>query len=253
MFSDLFGGGGGGRRGSRGADLRYDVDLSFMDAVFGTKMEINFRREEGCDPCEGSGVKPGTQPKSCQACGGTGRITRQQGFFMVQTPCPTCSGAGYSVDEYCGECDGKGAIRVERELTVSIPPGVDSGSRMRVSGEGNAPQGRGQRGDLYLFISVEEHDTFQRDGADVYSTHDLSFSEAALGCKVDVDTVHGTENVKIPAGTQPGTVVRLRRKGVKHVNRQAMGDHFVNLQVCVPTELNKEQLAAVKALSDIDL
>jgi molecular chaperone DnaJ len=252
VFSDIFGG-GGGRRASRGADLRYDVDLSFLDAAFGTKMEIDFHRQEGCDPCEGSGVKPGTKPKGCEACGGTGRITRQQGFFMVQTPCPTCSGVGYTVEEYCGDCDGHGAVQVERELTVTIPPGVDTGSRMRVTGEGNAPQGRGRRGDLYLFIAVADHDEFQRDGADVYSTYDLTFSDATLGCDVDVSTIHGTEQVAIPEGTQPGTVVRLRRKGMKHVNRQAMGDHFVNLQVTVPTKLSKEQRVAVEALGVLDL
>ncbi len=252
VFSDLFGG-GGGRRASRGADLRYDVELSFMDAVFGTKMELTFNRKEGCDTCEGTGVKPGTQPKTCQHCGGAGRITRQQGFFMVQTPCPACSGVGYIVEEYCDDCHGEGSVQVERNLTVTIPPGVDTGARMRVSGEGNAPAGRGARGDLYLFISVEEHELFQRDGADIYASHELSFSEAALGCDVEVETVHGVETVKVPAGTQPGTVVRLRRKGVKHVNRQAMGDHFLNLQVRVPTDLTKEQRAAVVALGEMEL
>ena len=252
VFSDLFGG-GGGRRQSRGADLRYDVELSFREAVFGTKKDLVFQRLEGCDPCEGSGVKPGTKPKTCDSCGGTGRITRQQGFFMVQTPCPVCSGAGYKVDAYCEDCGGDGAVRVDRELSVTIPPGVDSGSRMRVTGEGNAPQGRGQRGDLYLFIHAGEHEEFQRDGADIHSNHPLTFSEATLGCKVQVDTVHGSEDVKIPPGTQPGTVVRLKRKGVQHVNRRGSGDHFVTLRVTVPDRLSKEQQAAVKALGDLGM
>lgn len=251
VFSDLFG--GGGRRPARGDDLRHDLELSFNDAAFGTREDITFHRSESCDPCEGSGVKPGTRPKPCQPCSGTGRVTRQQGFFMVQSHCPSCGGAGHVVEAYCSECEGHGNVAVERELSVTIPAGVDHGTRMRVSGEGNAAPGRGARGDLYVFLSVAEHPEFVREAADVHCEHVLQFSEATLGCKVKVATIHGEEKVTIPAGTQPGTVVRLRRKGIKQLNRSGHGDHFVTLKVAVPTKLTRDQRKAVVSLGGVEL
>jgi molecular chaperone DnaJ len=251
ILGDLFGGGGrgGGRGHARGNDLRYDLQISFAEAVFGCKREISFQRHEPCDRCEGSGAEPGTQPEPCASCRGQGRITRQQGFFMVQTACPVCRGAGRVVTNKCQDCSGEGVSRVERRMTVTIPPGVDNGVRLRLTGEGEAA-GRGARGDLYVFIEVAPDERFQREGADVLSAVDLAYSQVALGAEIEVETVHGPETVKVPAGTQPGTVVRLRRKGIRRLNGGGQGDHYVTLSVTVPDKLSRAQKKAVQALRE---
>lgn len=258
VLGDIFGnrrGGGGGRRRPRrrGADLRYDLELTFEQAAFGVEREITFHRRESCDPCGGSGAKPGTKPSPCGSCQGTGRITRQQGFFMVQTPCPVCGGNGHKIEQRCSECAGGGSVEVERTVKVTVPPGVDDGVRMRLAGEGESGDAGAGRGDLYVFLHVTEHERFQRDGADVHSQIEISFSQATLGDEVEVETLHGTEQVRIPPGTQPSSVIRLRRKGIARLNRGGHGDHFVTLNLVVPERLSKPQKKALKELREAGL
>ncbi|MCB9729657.1 MAG: molecular chaperone DnaJ [Deltaproteobacteria bacterium] len=242
IFGDIFGGGGRGRRqAARGADLRYDLELSFEEAAFGVKREITFHRREQCEVCKGTGAEEGSKPERCTTCQGEGRVTRQQGFFMVQTSCPVCRGAGHTIKHRCKPCGGQGLATVERTVSVTIPPGVDTGVRLRVSGEGEAARQGGARGDLYVFVQVAAHEAFQRDGADVYSELKMSMSQAALGDEVEIATIHGPEKVKIPAGTQPGSVVRLRRKGVARLNGSGFGDHYLTLVLHVPEKLSREQ------------
>jgi molecular chaperone DnaJ len=250
IFGDIFGGGGRSRGPRRGADLRFDLSLTFEEAAFGVKKDVEFQREEACSRCDGSGVKPGTQPERCSTCQGRGRVNRQQGFFMVQTTCPVCRGEGHIIRDPCSDCGGRGRVVVDRTVSVTIPPGVDTGNRLRVSGEGEAASGNGPRGDLYVYISVIPHDLFQRDGADVYSYHEITFSQAAMGAKVGVQIIHGVEEVKVPSGTQPGTVIRLRQRGIKKVNARGNGEHYVNLVVQVPTKLNAQQKKLLAKLSE---
>ena len=253
IFGDIFGDRGGRRgRQSRGADLRYDLQLSFKEAVFGTKKSISFRRGEVCSGCTGSGAAAGSQPKTCHSCRGTGRVTRQQGFFMVQTTCPGCKGRGQVIDKPCDTCRGSGTETVERTVEVKIPAGVDDGVRLRVSGEGEAPV-RGARGDLYVFIDVADHEHFERDGVDIYVRLSVSFSEASLGAKLTVETLHGDERINLPAGTQSGTMMRLRGKGVPRLHKGSRGDHYVTIDVRVPKKLNSEQKKLIKQLSDAGL
>jgi molecular chaperone DnaJ len=241
MFGDIFGGGGGRKRSSRGADLRYDLELSFEEAAFGVKREITFHRRETCEICNGSGAEEGSEPETCRTCEGQGRVTRQQGFFLVQTTCPVCRGAGRTISRRCKPCAGQGLSAVERTVSVTIPPGVDTGIRLRVSGEGEGAKGGAGRGDLYVFVRVQPHESFQRDGADVYSELKMSMTQAALGDEVTIQTIHGEEKVKIPAGTQPGSVVRLRRKGVARLSDSGFGDHYLTLVLQVPEKLSKKQ------------
>ncbi|MGM0577071.1 MAG: molecular chaperone DnaJ [Myxococcota bacterium] len=248
IFGDIFGGGGARRRARRGADMRYDLELDFEEAAFGTKKDLSFRRREICDTCEGSGAKPGTSPTTCSGCQGSGRVTRQQGFFMVQTTCPVCRGDGRIIESRCEGCGGQGMAAVERDVSVSIPPGVDDGVRMRVGGEGEPAPGGAARGDLYVFIHVRPHDVFQRDGADVYMDLDMSYTQAALGDEVTVPTLHGDETVKIPSGTQPGSVLRLRGKGIPRLRGRGKGDQFVTLNLQVPEKLSRSQKKLVKEL-----
>jgi molecular chaperone DnaJ len=251
IFGDIFGGGGGRRRGPRpGSDLRYDVELTFEEAAFGLTKEIVFNRDEPCEGCGGDGAKPGTSPSTCGTCQGQGRVTRQQGFFMVQTTCPVCRGQGRVITERCESCAGSGTNEVERTVSVSIPAGVDTGMRLRVGGEGEGSASGGPRGDLYVVIHVEDHPVFQRDGADVHSESPITLSGAALGVDLEVDTVHGQETVSVPPGTQPDTVVRLRRKGIARVNGGGQGDHYIRLRVDVPVDLTKEQRELLESLRD---
>lgn len=256
IFGDLFGGGGGGgrgRRAARGADLRYDLQISFQEAAFGVSREITFPRRERCDTCAGSGAKPGTQPQACGTCRGSGRVARQQGFFVVQTTCPVCRGAGRIISERCEDCGGEGMVEEERTVNVTIPAGVDTGVRLRLSGEGEGASGGGARGDLYVFVQVEPHESFQRDGADLYSDVEIPFSLAALGGEVEAETIHGPAAVRVPAGTQPGSVVRLRGKGLPRLQRGhqgSRGDHYVTLKVLVPSKLDRKQKKLLRELSE---
>jgi molecular chaperone DnaJ len=242
-FGDFFGTGRrrGSARAARGNDLRYDLTLEFEEAVFGKEITIDVPRVVQCATCNGSGAKPGTQPVTCSGCGGRGQVRYSQGFFAVQRTCPQCGGAGKVIKDPCVTCNGSGRVREEKTLTVKIPPGVDEGSRLRIAGEGEAGYNGGPAGDLYVFISVKEHAKFQRREYDVHSEEAISFTRAALGGEVKVDTIDGTETLRIPAGTQPNQIFKLRGKGVQFLQSAGRGDHFVHVNVRVPTSLSEEQ------------
>jgi molecular chaperone DnaJ len=251
IFGDIFG--GGRARARQGSDLRYDLSLSFQEAAFGTSREISFKRHEHCSTCDGSGARPGTSPTRCGSCGGAGRVQRQQGFFMVQTTCPVCKGKGSVIADACGTCRGEGLEVVDRSVEVKIPAGIDDGMRMRVAGEGESGGQGGRRGDLYVFIEVEPHDDFVREGADVHATLDVTFSQSALGGEFTVETLQGPQKIKLPAGTQPGTEVRLRRKGIARIQRGGVGDHYVHVNLEVPTSLSKAQKKLLAELAESGL
>ena len=220
VFGDIFGGAGGGRGGSRsnrGSDLRYTLELDLEDAVKGTTVEIRVPTLVHCDPCDGSGAKKGTKPVTCQTCGGAGQVRMQQGFFSVQQTCPTCRGQGKSIKDPCRECHGQGRKEKKKTLSVKIPPGVDTGDRIRLAGEGEAGSHGGPAGDLYVQVAVKDHAIFQREGKDLYTEVPISFVDAALGGELEVPTLEGRVKLKIPAESQTGKLFRLRGKGVTPV------------------------------------
>jgi len=253
-FGDFFGGGRrrGGQRPARGNDLRYDLTLEFEEAAFGKEVSIDVPRIIQCATCSGSGAKPGTQPVTCSGCGGRGQVRYSQGFFAVQRTCPQCGGAGKVIKDPCVSCNGSGRVREEKTLSVKIPAGVDEGSRLRIAGEGEAGFNGGPAGDLYVFISVKEHEKFQRREYDIHSEHAVSYTRAALGGEVKVDTIDGVETLRIPAGTQPNQVFRLRGKGVQYLQSPGRGDQFVHIVVRVPTALNDEQRDLLQRLASIE-
>lgn len=242
-FGDIFSGGrrGGGQRVYRGADLRYGMNLTLEQAVAGDTVNINVRTFVTCDVCHGSGAKSGSQPQTCTTCGGRGQVRMQQGFFTVQQTCPRCRGKGTIISDPCNSCQGHGRVEKEKTLSVKIPPGVDSGDRIRLAGEGEAGPNGGPAGDLYVEISVEPHEIFSRDGADLACEVPVSFATATLGGEIEVPTLGGSVSLKIPAETQTGKVFRLRGKGVKPVRGGATGDLLCRVEVEVPVHLNKEQ------------
>jgi molecular chaperone DnaJ len=242
-FGDFFGGGRrrGGTRAARGNDLRYDLTLEFEEAVFGKDVSLDIPRTINCVTCSGSGAKPGTQPVSCTGCGGRGQVRYSQGFFAVARTCPQCGGAGKVIKDPCVTCNGAGRVREEKKISVKIPAGVDEGSRLRVAGEGEAGFNGGPPGDLYVFLSVKEHAKFQRRDYDIHSEESVSITQASLGADLKVETIEGDESLKIPAGTQPNQVFRLRSKGVQFLQGSGRGDHYVHVTVRVPTTLTDEQ------------
>jgi molecular chaperone DnaJ len=249
MLGELFGRQGGGGRGPRrGSDLQIGVRISFEEAVTGKKTDVTYDRHDVCDTCTGSGAKPGTRPQKCKTCGGQGRIARQQGFFMVQTTCPVCQGSGETVKDKCGDCSGHGVKRVQLTLAVKIPAGIDDGMRMRVPSEGETGGPGGQRGDLHILVQVGAHAYFKRDGAHVHLQRDLSYVQASLGDELTVPTVHGEERVHVPPGTQHGTVLRLRNRGLPRLDGAVHGDQFVTLNLVVPTTLTREQVQLLDKL-----
>ena len=259
ILGDLFGFGdffGASRRRStrpaRGNDLRYDLTLSFEEAVFGKEVTLQIPRTITCATCNGSGAKPGTQPVTCSGCGGRGQIRYSQGFFAVACTCPQCGGAGKVIKDPCATCNGAGRIREERSISVKVPAGVDEGSRLRVAGEGEAGHNGGPSGDLYVFISVREHAKFTRRDYDIHSEESVSVTKATLGGDVSVDTLDGKETLRVPAGTQPSQVFRLRGKGVQFLDGSGRGDHYVHVNVRVPSALSDEQRALYEQLATID-
>jgi molecular chaperone DnaJ len=242
-FGDFFGGGRrrGGTRAARGNDLRYDLTLEFEEAVFGKDVSLDIPRTINCVTCSGSGAKPGTQPVSCSGCGGRGQVRYSQGFFAVARTCPQCGGAGKVIKDPCVTCNGAGRVREEKKISVKIPAGVDEGSRLRVAGEGEAGFNGGPHGDLYVFLSVKEHAKFQRRDYDIHSEESVSITQASLGADLKVETIEGEDSLKIPAGTQPNQVFRLRSKGVQFLQGSGRGDHYVHVTVRVPTTLTDEQ------------
>jgi molecular chaperone DnaJ len=252
-FGDFFGTRGRrGTRAARGNDLRYDLQLDFMDAVFGKEISLNIPRTITCTTCTGSGAKPGTQPVTCTGCGGRGQIRYSQGFFAVARTCPQCGGQGKVIKDPCATCNGAGRVREEKKISVKIPPGVDDGSRLRVGGEGEAGFNGGPSGDLYVFIQVADHPKFQRRDYDIHSEHSISFTQAALGGDTTVETIDGTESLKIPGGTQPNQVFRLRNKGVPFLDGSGRGDHYVHTVVRIPQTLSDEQRALLERLASME-
>jgi molecular chaperone DnaJ len=244
VFGDIFGGGGGGRGRAgpqRGSDLRYTLDISLEDAVKGTTVEIRVPSLATCEACDGSGAKKGSSPVTCNTCGGVGQVRMQQGLFQVQQTCPSCRGQGRTISDPCNTCHGQGRVEKTRTLSVKVPPGVDTGDRIRLSGEGEAgPQG-GPTGDLFVQISVKQHPIFERDGKHLYCEVPITFVDATLGGELEVPTLDGRVKLKIPPETQTGKLFRLRGKGVKPVRGGTVGDLLCRAVIETPVNLTKRQ------------
>lgn len=245
VFGDIFGGdrrgGGGGQRVYRGDDLQYNLEISLEEAVAGTSTEIKIPNMVGCEVCDGSGAKRGTSPSTCSTCHGVGQVRMQQGFFSVQQACPACRGKGKVITDPCPKCRGNGRVQKEKKLAVKIPAGVDTGDKIRLSGEGEASDSGGPAGDLYVAIVVKSHAIFQRDGADLLCTVPINFTTAAVGGELEVPTLDGRVKLKVPAGTQTEKTFRLRGKGVKPVRGGAVGDLMAKVRVETPVNLTNEQ------------
>lgn len=247
VFGDIFGGGGRGGRAYRGADLQYNLRITLEEAVRGTTVEIKIPTTKECPSCDGSGAKPGTGKKTCPTCQGQGAVRVQQGFFSIQQPCPQCHGAGEIIEDPCDECHGAGRVETQKTLSIKIPAGVDTGDRIRHAGEGAPGEQGGPAGDLYVLIEVKPHPIFKRDDADLLCDMPISFVTAALGGEIEVPTLDGRVNLKIPAETQTGKVFRMRGKGVRPVRGGATGDLMCRVHVETPVNLTKEQRELLEA------
>jgi len=246
IFEDIFGGARGGSRGGanaayRGSDLQYNLELSLEEAVFGTSVDIRVPSKQTCETCEGSGAKEGSQPETCGTCQGQGQVRIQQGFFSVQQTCPHCNGAGTQISDPCNDCHGEGRVEKKKTLEVKIPEGVDTGDRIRLSGEGEAGINGGPAGDLYVQMHLKDHDIFVRDENNLHCEMPIPFTQAALGGTLKVPTLGGEVNLKIPAETQSGKVFRLRGKGVKSVRSSMTGDLLCRIEVETPVNLTSKQ------------
>ncbi len=248
VFGDIFGGGGNRGGPQRGSDLRYTLDISLEDAVKGTTVEIRVPSLSSCDLCGGSGAKKGSQPTTCGTCGGAGQVRMQQGFFQVQQTCPNCRGRGKTISNPCPTCRGQGRVEKNKTLSVKVPPGVDTGDRIRLSGEGEAGPEGGPAGDLFVQMSVKEHPLFERDGKHLYCEVPISFADAALGGELEVPTLDGRVKLKIPPETQTGKLFRLRGKGVKPVRGGGTGDLLCRSVVETPINLTKRQREILEEL-----
>ncbi len=255
IFEDFFGFGGGkqGRtRASRGADLRYDLTLTFLEAAFGTDTEISLDKMSACPACSGSGCEPGSQPTRCSGCGGAGQVSRSQGFFTVRTTCPNCRGTGQQITDPCRACRGEGHVYTNKKVSVKIPAGVDNGSRLRLTGEGEAGKLTGPPGDLYVFIHVEPHEYFKRNNTDVICEMPISFIQAALGDKIKVPTLTGERTLEIPKGTQPGDLFRFPKEGIPSLRTQQRGNQIIQVNVKTPTNLTKKQISLLKEFQKLE-
>ncbi|QFU23979.1 molecular chaperone DnaJ [Shewanella eurypsychrophilus] len=244
VFGDIFGGGrrgGGQRQAARGSDLRYNLELSLEEAVKGLTKELRIPALAACEPCDGTGAKKGSKPTTCGTCHGQGQVQMRQGFFAVQQACPTCHGRGKIIKDPCNKCHGEGRVEKSKTLSVKIPAGVDNGDRIRLSGEGEAGEFGAPPGDLYVQVSVREHSIFVRDGNNLYCEVPISFGKAALGGGIEVPTLDGKVNLKIPAETQTGRMFRMRGKGVKSVRSHAVGDLLCKVVMETPVNLNERQ------------
>jgi len=260
IFESFFGGGGGGGGRQRrqqgpqqGDDLRVDVEIDFMQAIFGGDEKVKISHLETCTTCTGDGMKPGTRPRTCGTCSGSGVVTQVArtplGMLQQQSACPQCQGTGQIVDEVCGGCTGRGRLQKSKQLMINVPAGVDSGSRLRIRKEGDAGPKGGPPGDLYVFLSVKPHKEFKRDGSDIYSSAKVSYVDAILGCEVEVNTVDGPVNLKVPAGTQPETVMRLEGKGVPKINAKGQrGTQFVTVKVNIPSSVSGDEKEMLEKL-----
>jgi molecular chaperone DnaJ len=267
IFREVFGGGGGGggsifedqfggRRSDptqpqRGADLRYDMEIAFEEAAHGCEKEITVTKQDRCDVCQGSGAETGSKSKTCPTCGGRGQVISSRGIFSIAQTCPRCEGAGRVIEKPCKTCHGKGRRERTSKITLKIPPGVDTGSRLRSSGNGEAGLRGGPPGDLYVVLHVKAHEIFERDGDDLICEVPVSFVQAALGAEIEVPTLSGKTHIKIPAGTQPGTTFRLKGKGIKNIQGFGSGDLHVRVNVEVPTHLNHEQKTKLQEFGEL--
>ena len=255
IFEDFFGFSRGRRsrsRSQRGADLRYDMTLSFMDAAFGTETKVNVDKAESCPTCEGSGCEPGTGPETCIQCQGSGQVSRTQGFFTVRSTCNACRGTGRMITHPCGNCKGAGQVRIRKKVSVKIPAGVDTGSRLRLTGEGEAGVAGGPSGDLYVFIYVESHEFFERNDTDILCRVPITFIQAALGDKIQVPTLNGDKAVDIKKGAQPGDFVRLRGEGIPSLRNGNRGDQIIQFDIKTPTNLTRKQEELLKNFAKLE-
>jgi molecular chaperone DnaJ len=250
VFGDIFGGRAGGRRVHRGADLRYDLSLTLEEAVSGKEVKIRIPTLVECQFCGGSGAKPGTKPKTCPTCNGVGQVRMQQGFFSIQQTCPHCRGSGTVIDEPCAHCHGHGRVEEQKTLSVKVPAGVDTGDRIRLSGEGERGEQGGAPGDLYVQINVREHPIFTREDNNLFCEVPIGFVTAALGGELQVPTLNGKVNLKIPPGTQTGKMFRMRGKGVKPVRGGVVGDLICRVLVETPVNLNERQRALLREFDE---
>jgi molecular chaperone DnaJ len=256
IFGEIFGGGrgrgGGGQQVYRGADLRYNMEISLEQAARGTETKIRIPSLDECGTCHGSGAKPGTKAKTCQTCNGQGQVRMQQGFFSIQQTCPNCHGTGKVIPEPCTTCNGAGRVKNHKTLSVKIPAGVDDGDRIRLSGEGEAGQNGGPPGDLYVVVQLKAHSVFQRDGADLHCEMPISFTVAALGGEIHIPTLEGEAKIKIPAETQSGQVFRLRGKGIRPIRQTSAGDLMCHVVVETPVRLTDRQRELLRELEEIN-
>jgi molecular chaperone DnaJ len=253
IFGDMFGGGGrsrGGRRTQQGGDVRADITLDLREAAKGCSKEIQISRHTRCGECSGTGAKKGSKPEQCRYCGGRGQVVQSTGIFRVQTTCPACHGSGTTISDPCPACHGQAYVmeRVARE--VQIPAGVDNGTRLRISGEGDPSPNGGPTGDCYVFITVREHSLFQRDGQNLICRVPISYSQAALGATVEVPTLDGRHELTVPAGTQPGSVFKIRGEGMPDPRVRGRGDLLVQVQLEIPTKLTKRQKELLRELAE---
>jgi molecular chaperone DnaJ len=253
-FGDMFGGSGNRGRSTvqRGADLRYDLQITLKEAAKGKDEKLKIPRLETCDECDGKGTAKGTSPETCITCNGNGQTRYQQGFFSVMRTCPNCSGKGQIIKNPCSKCHGAGRIENEKTLEVKIPAGVETGSRLRISSEGEAGPNNGPKGDLYVFIHVAEHESFERQGTNLYTSVPISFTQAALGAEIKVKTLDGEEDLKIPAGTQTGTVFRIKNQGMPSLSGGKRGELYVAVTLVTPKTLSKEQRKLLEQLAEIE-
>ncbi len=250
VFGDIFGGGRRAGGAFRGSDLRYSLELSLEDAVKGTTVQIRVPKLDTCDTCHGSGAKPGTKPVACRTCGGQGQVRMQQGFFSIQQTCPACHGQGKVVSDPCATCHGQGRVQTAKTLSVKVPAGVDEGDQIRLASEGEAGEGGGPAGDLYVQVHLKPHAIFKRDHDDLYCEMPVSFVTAAMGGELEVPTLDGRASIKIPAGTQSEKLFRLRGKGVRNVRNGAQGDLYCKAAVETPVNLSSEQKDLLKRLEE---
>ena len=251
IFGDMANQDGGERGGrGRGADLRYDMRITFQEAARGVEKEIEISKLQACDTCHGSGAEPGSKVTTCPTCGGHGQVAVTRGFFNIAQTCPRCRGTGQTIEKPCHTCHGEGRVEKTSKIKIKIPAGVEDGTRLRSSGQGEGGARGGPAGDLYVVLHVEPHEIFQREGTDLYCSVPISFAKAALGGEVKVPTLEGSAVLRVPAGTPSGKVFRLRGKGLPEVHGRGVGDLHAKLYVEVPTKLNHEQRAHLQAFAD---